>query len=145
VAMVPEGDMIVIQVAFTFEAQVLSLDRLLERTTVCGGGSVPPLVAEKVRALGLTCKAHDGFTKPRSMANVTAVPPRIVDIICRIDAVRRSWIVIQVVLSDTKAFCCLLLTGEGRRRCLGSCRAMIVPSGYLWRRYVTDLWDRVRT
>jgi hypothetical protein len=104
VAMVPEGDMIVIQVAFTVEAQVLSLERLLERTTVCGDGSVPPLVAEKVRALGLTCKAHDGFTKPRSIANVTAVSPRIVDIICRIDAVRRSWIVIQVVLSDTKAF-----------------------------------------
>ena len=43
--------MIVIQVAFTVEAQVLSLERLLERTTVCGDGSVPPLVAEKVRAL----------------------------------------------------------------------------------------------
>jgi len=137
--------MIVIQVAFTVEAQVLSLERLLERTTVCGDGSVPPLVAEKVRALGLTCKALDGFTKPRSIANVTAVPPRIVDIICRIDAVCGSWIVIQFVLSDTKPFCCLLLTGEGRRRCLGSCRAMIVPSGYFWRRYVNALWDRVRT
>ncbi len=65
---------------------------------------MPPLVAEKVRALGMTCKAHDGFTKPRSIRNVNAVPARIFDFVCRIGVVRRSWIVILVVLADTKAF-----------------------------------------
>jgi hypothetical protein len=92
--MVPEEGVIVIQGASTVAAHVLSREPLVERTTVCGDGSVPPLVAEKVRALGLTCKAHNGFTKPRSIANVNAVPPRIFDIVCRIGAVRRLWIVI---------------------------------------------------
>jgi hypothetical protein len=94
VAMVPDEGVTVIQVAFSVAVQVLSLERLDERTTVCGDGSVPPLVAEKVRALGLTCKAHDGFTKPRSIAIVNVVPPSILDIVCRIGAVRWSWIII---------------------------------------------------
>lgn len=89
VEMVPEEGVIVIQGAFTVAVHARSLKRLDERTTVCGDGSVPPLVAEKVRALGLTCKAHNGFTKPRSIANVNAVPPSIFDIVCRIGAVRR--------------------------------------------------------
>ena len=81
----------------------LSLDRVFERTTVWGDGSVPPLVVEKFRALGLTCKAHNGFTKPRSIPNVNAVPPRIVEIICRIGALRRLWIVIRIVLLVTRS------------------------------------------
>ena len=89
VEMVPEEGVIVIQGAFTVAVHILSFKRLVERTTVCGDGSVPPLVAEKVRALGLTCKAHNGFTKPRSIANVNAVPQSIFDIVCRIGAVRR--------------------------------------------------------
>jgi hypothetical protein len=94
VVIVPEEGVIVIQGALAVAAHVLSLDRLVERTTIWGDGSVPPLVAEKVRALGLTCKAHNGFTKPRSIANVNAVPPSIFDIVRLIDAVRRLWIVI---------------------------------------------------
>lgn len=81
---VPEEGVIVIQEAFTVAAHVLSPERLFERTTVWGDGSVPPLVAENVRALGLNCKAHNGFTTQRSIANVNAVPPSILDIVCRI-------------------------------------------------------------
>ena len=55
--MVPDEGVIVIQEAFSVAVHVLSLERLVERTTVSGDGSVPPLVAEKVKALGLTCKA----------------------------------------------------------------------------------------
>ena len=108
VEMVPEEGVIVIQGAFTVATHVLSLERLFERTTVWGDGSVPPLVVEKVRVLGMTCKAHDGFTKPRSIANVNAVPPRIVDVVCRIGAVRRLWTVIRFVLCNTKPFRCFL-------------------------------------
>lgn len=93
VAMVPDEGVIVIQGAFSVAVHVLTLERLLESTTVCGDGSVPPLVAEKFKALGLTCKAHDGFTKPRNIANVNAVPPSIFDIICRIGTVHRSCII----------------------------------------------------
>lgn len=75
--MVPEEGVTVIHVAFAVAIQVRSLDRLFERTMVCSDGSVPPLVAENVRALGLTCNAHNGFTKPRSIANVNVAPPRI--------------------------------------------------------------------
>jgi hypothetical protein len=117
--MVPDEGVTVIQGAFSVAVHVLSLERLDERTTVCGDGSMLPLVAEKVRALGLTCKAHDGFTKPRSIAIVNAVPPSIFDIVCRIGAVRRSWIIIQVVLNDMNPFRCILFTGEGAPALVG--------------------------
>jgi hypothetical protein len=94
VAMVPDEGVTVIQGAFSVTVHVLSLERVLERTTVCGDGSVPPLIAEKVRALGLTCKAQDGFTKPRSIANVNTAPPSTFDIVCRIGAMRQSWMII---------------------------------------------------
>lgn len=100
VAMVPDEGVSVTQGAFSVAVQVLSLSLLLERTTVCGEGSVPPMVAEKVRALGLTCKAHDGLTKPRRIANVNAGPPRSIDFVCRVGAVRWSWSFIRVVLND---------------------------------------------
>ena len=87
VAMVPDEGVIVIQGAFSVAVHDLSLERVLERTTVCGDGLVPPLVAEKVRALGLTCKAHNGLTKLRSIANIKAIPPSIFGIICGISAV----------------------------------------------------------
>src|SRR4029077_7725617 len=90
VAIVPDEGVTVIQGAFSVAVHVLSLERLVERTTVCGGGSVPPMVAEKVRAPGLTCKAHDRLIKPRSIANVNTVPPSTLDIVCRIGAVRES-------------------------------------------------------
>lgn len=99
VAMVPEEGVIVIQGAFSVAVHVLSLVRLDESTTVCGDGSLPPVAAEKVRVLGLTCNAHDGFTKPRSIANVNTVPPSTLDIVCRIGAVRELWIFILVVLN----------------------------------------------
>ena len=93
VAMVPDEGVTVIQGAFSVAVHVLSLSLLLERTTACGAGSGPPLVAEKFRALGLTCNAHDGFAKPRSIANVNAVPPSIFDIVCRIGAACQAWII----------------------------------------------------
>jgi hypothetical protein len=94
VAIVPDEGVIVIQGAFSVAVHVLTLVRLDESTTVCGDGSVPPLVAEKVRALGLTCKAHDGLTKPRSSANVNTVPQSMLDIVCLSGAVHRSWLII---------------------------------------------------
>ena len=90
VAIVPDEGVTVIQGAFSVAVHVLSLSLLLERTTVCGDGSVPPMVAEKVRAPGLTCKAHEGYTKPISIANVKAVPPSIFDGARRIRVVRES-------------------------------------------------------
>ena len=95
VAIVPDEGVTVTQGAFSVAVHALSLSLLLERTTVCGEGSVPPMVAEKVRALGLTCKAHDGLTKPRSNASVNAVPPSSIDIVCRVGAVRGSLIFIK--------------------------------------------------
>lgn len=131
VAMVPDEGETVIQGAISVAVHVLSLSLLLERMTVCGNGSVPPLVAEKVRALGLTCKAHDGFTKPRSIAKVNAVPPSIFDVVCRIGAVRRSSIIMLVVLNVMNPFAVFCFAGEGHRRWLGRHRAMPVPERFL--------------
>jgi hypothetical protein len=77
VVIAPEEGVIVIQGALAVAIHVLSLSpsRLFERMTDCGNGSVLPLVAKKVRELGLTCKAHTGLTKLRSIANINAVPP----------------------------------------------------------------------
>jgi hypothetical protein len=108
VAMVPDEGVIVIQGAFSVAVHVLSLVRLDESTTVCGDGSVPPLVAEKVRVLGLTCKAHDRFTRPRSIANVNAAPPSSFDVVCRAAAVRRLWIIILIILNDMNPIRCIL-------------------------------------
>ncbi len=94
VAIVPDEGVTVIQGAFSVAVHVLSLDRFVERETVCGDGSVPPLVAEKVRAPGLTCRAHDGFAKPRSIVNTKKAPPSIVGAVCRIDAARRVWFIV---------------------------------------------------
>ena len=63
---------------------------------------MPSLVAENVRELGLTCKAHTGFTKPRSITSINAVPPSILGIVCRIGAVCCLWSIIGIVLSDMK-------------------------------------------
>lgn len=112
VAIVPDEGVTVIQGAVSLTVHVRSLDRLVERATVCGEGSAPPLIAEKVRALGLTCKAHDGFAKPRSIMIVNAVALSIFDVVCRISAVRRSWIIILIVLNDMNPFAVFGFTGE---------------------------------
>jgi len=145
VEMVPAEGVIVIQGAFTVAVHILSFKRLDERTTVCGDGSVPPLVAEKVRVLGLTCKAHDRFTSPRSIANVNAVPQSSFDVVCRVAAVRRSWIFILAVLNDLNPIRCILFhrrggTGAvwaGIEQCL--CRDAFHSPGKQ-----TPCWDRAR-
>ena len=108
VAIVPDEGVTVIQGAFSVTVHVCSLDRLVERATVCGEGSALPLVAEKMRALGLTCKAHDGFAKPRSIANANRARPSIVDAVCRIGPVRRSWFIVWIARSVMKPFRCML-------------------------------------
>lgn len=123
VVIVPEEGVIVIQGALAVAIHVLSLSpsRLFERMADCGNGSVLPLVAKKVRELGLTCKAHTGLTKLRSIANINAVPPSIFGIACRIGAVCCLWSIIGVVLSDMKppflAVACF--TREELWRCVG--------------------------
>ena len=135
VVIVPEEGVIAIQGALALAIHVLSFDWLAESTTVCGDGSVPSLVAENVRELGLTCKAHTGFTKPRSTANITAVPPSILGIVCRIGAVCCLWSIIGVVLSDMKppfAVSCFTreepgVAWEGSEQCL--CRQKFIWPG----------------
>ena len=88
VVIVPEEGVTVIQGALAVAIHVLSLERLVESTTVWGDGFMPSQVAEKVRALGLTCKAHTGITKLRSIVNIKAIPPSIFGIACGIGAMR---------------------------------------------------------
>lgn len=104
VVIVPEEGVIVIHGALAVAIHVLSLSpaRLFESMTDCGNGSVLPLVAIKVRELGLTCKAHNGLTKAKNNVNINAVPPRIFGIGCRIGAVHSSWSIIRVVRSGMK-------------------------------------------
>ena len=126
VVIVPEEGVIVIQGALAVAIHVLSFDWVAESTTVCGDGSVPSLVAENVRELGLTCNAHTGLTKLRSIANINVVLPSILGIVCRIGAVRCSWSIIGVVLSDMKppfAVSCFTrevsgVAWEGMEQCL---------------------------
>lgn len=130
VAMVPDEGVIVIQGALSVAVHVLCLVRLDESTTVCGDGSVPPLVAEKLRALGLTCKAHDGLAKPRSSANVNMVPQSMLDIVCLIGAVHRSGLIILVVLIDMNPIRYILFHRRGNRRWLSRDKAMPVPERF---------------
>jgi hypothetical protein len=141
--MVPDEGVIVTQGALAVAIHVRSLDRSFERPTVCGDGSVPPLVAENVRALGLTCNAHNGFAKPRSIANVNAVPPSILDIVCRIGAVRRLLTVLRDVLSDMKPPSLVSAHREVRPRWLGRYGAMPVPKKTSMARQVNALRDMV--
>jgi len=144
-AMVPDEGVTVIQGAFSVAVHVLSLVRLDESTTVCGDGSLPPVVAEKVRAPGLTCKAHDGFTKPRSIANVNMVLPSTLDIVCRIGAVRESWISILIVLNGLCPISLNSVSPERwHRRWLGRYRAMPVPGRIVSPGKQTPCWDWAR-
>jgi hypothetical protein len=106
------------------QVTVSAVDPVLVTLTLPGWFG-PPTVPVYMTEDGETLKplvAQDGFTKPRSIANVNAAPPRIVNIV-----VRGLWIVIRVVLSNTKPFRCFLFTEEGPRRY----NAITVPRGYL--------------